>query len=353
MPTGPALGENLAKRVAEIYINAEVTTLTKITEQLGEGMDDPDWAPTKLAEIRRLRQGVSDDVISYIDDMMPGEVNAVVRQAYERGGDQAVADLRKLVDEDDIPVTRGFGRIHQQRIEALAAETVERLEPVSSRILRASEDIYRSVIAETVEQTAAGVMTRREAAQSALNKFANRGITGFVDSAGRRWNMASYCEMATRTGTIQSAVEGHRNRMEENGRDLVRVSNHGDECDLCRPHEGRVYSLSGESEQYPPFDQVDGLFHPNCRHTIGAYIPGLSTAVEPRTSPKGYKETQEQRYMERGVRQWKRREAAALDDNERRKASAKRREWQGRLREFTDATDRRREYGREQIGEAI
>ena len=69
--------------------------------------------------------------------------------------------------------------------------------------------------------------------------------------------------------------------------------------------------------------------------------------------PDLYAARQQQRYLERGVREWKRREAASLDDLAAGKARAHVREWQGRLREHVAANDLKRLYYREQIGKAI
>ena len=37
----------------------------------------------------------------------------------------------------------------------------------------------------------------------------------FVDKAGRKWELASYVEMATRTGNVHAALQGHIDRQLE------------------------------------------------------------------------------------------------------------------------------------------
>ena len=62
---------------------------------------------------------------------------------------------------------------------------------------------------------------------------------------------------------------------------------------------------------------------------------------------------QEQRRLERGIREWKRVEAAALDDLARARARAKVRDWQGRLTTHVDDNDLKRQRHREQIRSAL
>jgi hypothetical protein len=175
-----------------------------------------------------------------------------------------------------------------------------------------------------------GAQTRRQAAQSALDRFANRGVTGFVDRAGRRWELESYTEMALRTANGRAQVAGTLDRLQAGGIGLVIVSNHPQECPLCRPWEGKVLSITGTVPAGVVLDdgavvagsvaqaQVDGLQHANCRHTLTAYVPGLTVAPGHTADPAGDRARQEQRRLERGVRQWRRREAVALDEPARR-----------------------------------
>ena len=63
-----------------------------------------------------------------------------------------------------------------------------------------------------------------------------------------------------------------------------------------------------------------------------------------------YKATQQQRYLERGIRKWKQ-QASALETAglENTFENAKVREWQARMRDFTSQTGLSRQYPREQI----
>ena len=50
----------------------------------------------------------------------------------------------------------------------------------------------------------------------------------------------------------------------------------GDNCPICSKIVGKVYSISGKSDQYPPLASLPNggpPFHAKCRHVISPYIP--------------------------------------------------------------------------------
>jgi len=143
-------------------------------------------------------------------------------------------------------------------------------------------------------------------------------------------------------------VQGHVDKLIENGLDLVIVSNAPQECNLCRPWEGKVLSLKG-SPDYPLMSDAvgKGLFHPNCRHSTSLYQPGITKAPTNTEDPQGDKDRQDLRTMERRVREWKRREAAALTPTDTLKAKGQVRAYQAKIRSHVSTTTAKRQPGRE------
>jgi Phage minor capsid protein 2. len=124
-------------------------------------------------------------------------------------------------------------------------------------------------------------------------------------------------------------------------------------------------------DDYPDFIEstgygdVAGLCGANCRHSFGPYFEGLSPEAHSAADLDEYADktvtyngeempyydaTQYQRRLERGVRNWKRRqavkEAAGVDAITEKK---KVREGQLRLKDFTEQTGLKRDYSRERI----
>src|SRR5690606_6622780 len=336
MPISPADYEEFAVYMLRVYEEAEAIMLRRVARRLARGIDEEGWAERKLSEIVTLRREIL-QVLNRLKEYNR-DIAGAISKAYSAGVSSAdndmgaiAAELKAKIEGTSVTlrltsdIEARFGTIKQSAVNAIVRSTITKLEGIHMRILRDVDDIYRQVIAETAVQVNTGTLTRREAAQRALNRFTERGITGFVDRAGRRWEMASYVEMAVRSASGQAAIEGHINRIQSYGHDLVFVSDAPGECEKCRPWENKVLSITGNTPGYPSLVEARaaGLFHPRCRHRVTAYIEGFTIPKAKTEDPVTYKLKQKQRYIERTIRQWKRREAVAITEQERKHARAK------------------------------
>lgn len=348
----PDLALRLAKSTADLYGQATEDLLAIVARRVARGIDQPGWAERKLAETARLRDNAR-AVVDRLTAAMPAAVAEGITGGWVAGELDAAADLAGG------PIHLAFGVTNTRAVDALVGATVSQLERTHGQILRSTLDAYREVIAETgAPQVLAGVISRQQAAQRALDRFADRGITGFVDSAGRKWELEAYTEMATRTAVGRAQVAGALDRFQSSGRDLVIVSDATQECEVCRRWEGKVLSISGDTPTGTRTGgftvagtvaeaQRAGLHHPNCRHRLGAFIPGLTERMTDTEDPEGDAQRQEQRRLERGVRYWKRREAVAVGTPAHARAAARRHAWQDRLTAHIDEHDLKRIQGRE------
>ncbi|MEU4947718.1 phage minor capsid protein [Streptomyces lavendulae] len=381
MPVSPALAEDLAAAVTMLYEDAELALIGILRDALAEGIDSPRWAELKLRALGDLREAV-ETVTTALQNDANGAVAEALATAYGRSRQAAVAELGAL----------DIGReLHARRVlpgapavDRLAASYASDTRPLYQRITRAVLDTFRGVTARAAGTQLLTGIARRDASQRALDEFARRGVSGFVDRSGRSWELAAYAEMAVRSVTARAAIDGHIDAMAEVGQGLVIVSDAPLECPLCAPWEGEVLALAGPSGPRTvrvehavqpsglraafrppttvavhlagslPEARAAGLFHPNCRHSLSLYLPGVTTRPPHHATPgTTYADTQRQRAIERHIRRWKRAEAAAMDDAARAKARAKVRAWQAAARAHVAAHEHVvRQPAREQIGRA-
>ncbi|WP_415336304.1 phage minor capsid protein, partial [Clostridium perfringens] len=60
-----------------------------------------------------------------------------------------------------------------------------------------------------------------------------------------------------------------------------------------------------------------GFLHPNCRHTLATYFPGITrlpVVPDGKEAIKTYEAEQKQRALERQIRKWKRFEVGTCDE---------------------------------------
>lgn len=161
----------------------------------------------------------------------------------------------------------------------------------------------------------------RENVRPALDRLCKQQARDPDDVSGRN-TLRNRAEMEVRYQEHQDNIQ----RLRDGGNRLVVASTHSDCSERCRPWQGRVYSLDGTSgttddgRRYVPLETAtdvwyttkagirykNGLLGFNCRHYLTAYKSGVRA---PRQSPqeeaRQYAITQEQRRLERNVREWK------------------------------------------------
>lgn len=197
--------------------------------------------------------------------------------------------------------------------------------------------------------------------------FLQRGIT--VPSGGVEKALPSYIEFTERNQSQKLLLAAEGERAEEYGLHYAQISGHPSSCPKCTPWQLKividdVFQAGKPDGKTPLMSQAinEGLFHFNCRHERTVFIPGFDKerlqakdVASPKETATRYAIEQMQRYNERGIREWKMREAAAMTDTEKRLAEMKVREWQAKqhaLRKIAkeEGVPFYRQYSREQIG---
>lgn len=374
MSADRTLAEDLIRALVDAYAQAERDVAEEVARRLRTGIDAPDWAAARLAGITDLHNAVQ-QILTRLGRDRTGLVQQAIVAAFARGGASALDELGRLGHLTP-------AQLHAVRQALPGAEAVNRmaftmasaLRGTHLRILRWALDSYRSVIAAVIPQVLLGTATRLKAAQHAWDRLLEGGVTGFIDQRGRRWDLASYVEMATRTGVAQAAMQGHLDRLGDAGIDLVQVSNAPQECARCRPWEGKVLHRGAGTRglvAVPHATQdghtvylhvagsvaeaiAAGLLHPNCRHSLSAFLPGVSQPIMNTADPEGDAARQRLRGLERRVRREKLKAATALDPAVATVHAARVRQLQAQIREHiaTAPTTLFRHYERERVGAA-
>jgi hypothetical protein len=329
----PDDASHLGEQIRRAYEDLELGLVARIARALGVGRGTLGSALGKRGALRRAVQRL----LARLAARLRRELPRLVEEAYQIGADEAARELRRLrrLDEDQRPRREspgGRGRAlpirpplrsplpGPARRDELAERLIREFHP---QVLRGVDDAFRRIVAEVYAPALVEPATRLEASQRVLARFAEEGIVGFTDRAGRRWRPESYAEMAMRAAFARATIAGALDQYRADGIVCVAVPNIPYECEKCRPFEGKTLSITSGAK--PPrgvrvFTSLEnamarGFLHPNCRHTLlPVSSAGVVAAMEPaEPDPEGYKATQQQRAHERRIRAAKRALVAAQE----------------------------------------
>jgi hypothetical protein len=251
-------------------------------------------------------------------------------------------------------------------------------------MLESTEWAYQSTVADIVTrinttqgilnvatgEVVTGVETWNNAVKRGVQKMVANGITGFVDHGGHRWSPETYVTMDVRTTMASTAREAVWERMGDYSADLYQVSWHNAARELCFPWQGKVISREDmsrdvEDDEGNPvhvyaqsetsYGEPAGLFGINCGHYPIPFFPGFSRIRPPmqdeEENAKAYAESQQQRALERKLREEKRdlevMKAQGASDEDLKIQRKKIREASNDIDAFCEKTGRTRRRNRE------
>ena len=381
---------DISDPIEKIYSDMTDELLLNIAKHL----NSPTWTWTALHEIETLEQmgQLTEENIKIINKYVQ-KIPQAVKDAMNDSRLEALAEIEDKLSEAAAngyltkPVTDGTVEV----TKAFSAQAVDQLNLVNQTMLASSLEAYQmgvytmrqgmttivddaglqeaqEIIDFAAGKTIQGTDTRTSALRQALRQLNANGITGFYDRSGRSWSAEAYVNMDIRTTVHNTYIQSVKTRQEDYGSDVFQVSAHAGARPLCYPYQGKMYSWGGssgyivlgdgkrykyESIGVTSYGKPAGLFGINCGHVPYPMIPKVSEPVKEDILPKAendqeYKESQEQRALERQIRYYKRELAMlgdAADDSDRERLKNA----QAEMRAFIKQTGRTRHYDREQI----
>lgn len=337
----------------------------------GRGLATQAWEALKLSEMGQLTNE-SIEIIA----ANTGQKADAVRAALQEGIKTSLADeeamLQNAADKGYVKTTAGTLETSQHvrdLVDAYVAQAEDDMNLVNTVMLQSTQNRYQMAIQQVVNaeeaaqiealtgaknaaelaaqmgkvqrtlnaatgSTLLGNESRQKALRGAIATLANQGITGFIDAGGHHWTPEAYINMDIRTTVGNVARQAQKTRAAEYGVDTFQVSRHAAARPLCAPYQGWICSWSGGGytvedlygNQYTvhninetSYGQPAGLFGINCGHNPLTFVPGYSVPRAQELTPEQEKEnavqyaqSQQQRHLERKVRQAKT-EALAYD----------------------------------------
>jgi hypothetical protein len=284
----PAYNEQIADTYAEVFRDINDFLIELTAEAILEGKDYDgsieNWLQFKQTHLKRLVEQAEKAADDAFGAVIPA-VEGAVEVAYSIGEQTAAAELLSAGIQTD--VSGGFQTLAEYAIDGLVDSIANRFQNRVNKldIVRSTNDIYAQVTESAAALVTSGAATLEEAVEIAVDKFLDEGIKS-VNLGNRKMRLDAYAETSIRTISGNAQVQGSLDRYEDADQYLSWVSDSPMECEQCREWEGKILRTTNDLEKLPEkyrnlpsldAAKADGLFHPNCTHSLQVYIEGYST----------------------------------------------------------------------------
>lgn len=370
------------KPILNIYSKMELELIEKIAKHFNlneEFINSDYWYFEKLKELG----GLNNETLKLLEEHTGKTKQELLKAMQDIGVNSIPVDQLNIATQKNA-LLNPEAIINSVNIQNIIQYSYDEIEKsflnLNKTIQEQVRKTYTDIITETYIKTNAGVCSYQEAILESLDKLGDKGISilAYQDKNGK---IKNYDVVGTVRRDLLVATRGLAGKVneeviKESGNHIVRVTNHfgariGDGGEdytnhawwqelqfFCWDYDGKA---TEEEKKLPDFikhcnyGDVQGIVGINCKHLFTVWYGSTKKEDLGFTydeNKEEYEKSQKQRYLENGIRKWKRKQVIAnkvQDEEGYKKSSIKTKEWQDKLNTFTEENKLKRDYTREHI----
>lgn len=374
--------QSAIKPIISIYSKIELELIKKIAEHFNineEFINSDYWYFEKIKELG----GLNSETLKLLEEYTGKTKKELAKAMKDIGISSIPVDQLNIATQKNAllnPETI-INSVNIQNIIQYSYDEIEKsFLNLNKTIQEQVRKIYTDIITETYIKTNAGVCSYQEAILDSLDKLGDKGISilTYQDKNGltKNYDVVGTVRRDLLVATRGLAGKVNEEVIKESGNHVIRVTNHfgartGDGGEdytnhawwqelqfFCWNYDGKA---TEEEKKLPDFMEhcnygdVQGIVGINCKHLFTVWYGSTKKEDLGFTydeNKEQYEKTQQQRYLENGIRKWKRKQVIAKkvqDEDGYNKASLKTKEWQDRLNKFTKENNLREDYSRQHV----
>lgn len=362
--------DGLTADILELYDRYQQSVINDIARRIA-GLD---YATSSAAwQMQRLNHSgaLYDSILEKLSDLT-GRSERELKAMFTKAGVKAMAFDDSIYRAAGLqPLPLNLSPAMGQVLAAGLRKTGDQMKNLCLTTASTGQELFVQATDLAYMQVTGGAMSYQQAVRGAVRDIAARGLSVINYASGRRDQLDVATRRAVLTGVAQTTGNLQWARADEMGQDLVQTSAHAGARPAHMLWQGKIFSRSGTSKDYPDFRQATGygtgagLMGYNCRHSYYPFFEGISENAYDRATLDEfisrkvkyngeempfYDATQQQRGIERKIRLLKRQksamEAAGLDSTPEGEAIAY---YQAKMRDFTKQTGLVRQRSRELV----
>lgn len=374
--------QSAIKPILTIYSKMELELIEKIAKHFNlneEFINSDYWYFGKLKELG----GLNNETLKLLEAYIGKTKKELLKAMQDIGVNSIPVDQINIATQKNALLNpeKIMNSVNIQNLIKYSYNEVEKtFLSLNKTIQEQVRQTYTDIVTETYIKINAGVCSYQEAILESLDKLGDKGIS-ILTYQDKNGSIKNYDVVGTVRRDLLVATRGLAGKVneeviKESGNHIVRVTNHfgartGDGGKdytnhawwqelqfFCWDYDGKA---TEEEKKLPDFMEhcnygdVQGIVGINCKHLFMVWYGSTKKEDLGFTydeNKEQYEKTQQQRYLESGVRKWKRKQVIAnkmQDEEGYKKSSLKVKEWQDRIGKFTEENDLRRDYTREHI----
>ena len=347
------------KSAVELMLELENDLINLLIKFIADGnMERADWQLKKLEAFGLFKDSASSVSKKRIPEILSAAKKEIASIAKQKAAlvDKYTPDdkLADAVPIDSSPAIKAAISKYETSVKKYFVSA-------AGNMLNSVDTMYTQTVDKVLSMRSTHAITGREAISQIASEWADNGLSSFRDKAGRQWSTEAYAQMLVRTQSTQAAFDAQSARLDDLDCDLVEISSHVGARPKCEPYQGKIYSRNGKTKGYPllsstSIGEIDGLFGINCGHNMFPYFTGTKKTYNPygkKENENAYKNSQQQRYLERTIRSAKKdveyQNRINASESAKNAAKDKLTRAENNMSAFINNTGRTRREGREEI----
>lgn len=373
--------QSAIKPIVSLYSQIELEIIEKIAQHFNvneEFINSDYWYFEKLKELG----GLNEEALELLEKYTGKTKQELLKAMQDIGISSIPVDQLNVAKQKGLLTPEKI--INSVSIQNLIKYSYDEIEKTFLQLNKTIQEqvrkTYIDIVTQAYVKVNSGVYSYQQAILESLDELGNKGISvlTYKDKNGiiKNYDVVGTVRRDLLVATRGLAGKVNEEVIKESGHHIVRVSHHfgartGDGGEnytnhawwqemqfFCWDYDGKA---TEEEKKLPDFmthcnyGDVRGIVGINCKHFFTIWYGALKKDKLDFTyeeNKEQYEKLQQQRYLENGVRKWKRKQVISKtseDEEGYNKASRKAKEWQDRLRTFTDENELKRDYTREHI----
>ena len=360
--------DRLPEPVLELFRQVEEDILADMARRIskmGAVTETADWQRWRLEQMELTRSDITQRL-----GKLTGLTQQELRKLFQEAATQAIQADNEIYRAAGLsPGSPNDSPELLQLLNGGMQQTSGTLQNLTRTTANTATQQFERALDRAWLQISSGAFSYQSAIRTAIKSMAFTGMQSIQYPTGHTDTLEVAVRRAVLTGVGKTTGEICLAHAEEMGCDLMEITAHPGARPSHMVWQGKIVSLSGQkgylSKSDIGYGTGDGFKGWNCRHDWFPFFEGLSESTYPREKLREYENqtvtyngktlsyydaTQQQRYIERQIRRWKREyqmmDAAGQDTTQ---ASLKLAQWRVAEKDFCRQTGLDRDGFRSQV----